>query len=110
METWTEIKGSTKATVIFGCAQGKDAANLLSPLGRIARRFVFTRIPSPRLANPVHLAEITQHACFSTGSFSEALDLAETFEEPILITGSLFLAGEALALLSGKETPVPTTQ
>ena len=38
-------------------------------------------------------------------SFRDGLKLAETHSEPVLVTGSLFLAGEAVALLSDDVAP-----
>jgi hypothetical protein len=44
------------------------------------------------------------------GEIGSALRAAEQYDDPILITGSLFLVGEALAYFEGGGSFEPSTQ
>lgn len=109
-ETWRQEFGSRRATVIFGCAREKEPANSLASLSSIAERFIFTKINSPRSEKPDSLSSLVSRERHQSASLKDALALADRFEDPILITGSLFLAGEAIALLGGKAPPAPMLQ
>jgi folylpolyglutamate synthase/dihydropteroate synthase len=67
------------------------------------------RIRSERAASPEELAKILSALtpslpCSITPTVGEALTLARAKPNPILITGSLHFAGEALAHLRGEPT------
>lgn len=111
VETWKQVLGERKATVVFGCAQGKRASQVLGELDAIAQRFVFTPITSPRSQDPAQLTALTSHPSTVATDCRDALRMAEGSEtHPVLVTGSLFLIGEALAQLSGETRPRSTTQ
>ena len=107
--TWTDILGASKATVVFGCAKEKAIEPVLEMLGELAARFIFVPILSGRSEDPKNLQPLVEAGVVAT-SLSDGLRLAETHSEAILVTGSLFLAGEALAFLSEEATPVSTDQ
>ena len=107
--TWQDLLGSTKATVVFGCAREKSIEALLEMLDELAARFIFVPILSGRSADPQDLQSMVEFGAVAA-SFRDGLKLAETHSEPVLVTGSLFLAGEAVALLSDDVTPVSTDQ
>ena len=100
----------TKATIIFGCAQDKPAAQLLPMLESIAERFIFTSIQSPRSEPTTALRPFVSIEAHTTDGLIQALALSERFPDPVLITGSLFLAGEAIARLTQKTTTRSTSQ
>lgn len=110
VETWRQQFGSTKATIIFGCANDKPLSETLPALDSIAERFIFTAIQSPRSESPDTLASLAERQSHSVTKLSEALALSEEFPETVLITGSLFLAGEAIAHLTQETPPLPSTQ
>lgn len=93
----------TKPTLILGILQDKDWEAICRVLAPLASRILLAPVPSERTADPDELAaacqranpEIPVHSCASL-----AVALSETTAEPfVLITGSLYLVGEALELL-----------
>jgi dihydrofolate synthase/folylpolyglutamate synthase len=118
-QTWREQFGNDRATIILAILSEKNVAGICRALAPIAARFLLPQIraqralppnevaadlstitPSLPSASPV--AESPRRARTSiTPSFSDALELARTHPERILITGSLHFAGEALATLEG---------
>jgi dihydrofolate synthase/folylpolyglutamate synthase len=97
-------------TVILGLLGPKQPEVVLAPLRPHARRFLFVRPRSPRAIDPVDLlapaADVPAELC---SDLSSALVRARELDGPILIAGSLYLVGEARALLLGEPCdPVPT--
>lgn len=107
--TWREVNGARKATVVFGCAREKSVESVLAMLSPLAARFIFVPILSGRSEDPRNLQSHVEASSVADG-LREGLKRAEAHGELILITGSLFLAGEAVALLSGEGAPVSTDQ
>lgn len=109
---WQEEFGAERATVIFAAMRDKDLASLFESLAPITERFLTTAARNPRAAEPAELAALaaTHRPAQSTPSLAEALLIAREHPERILICGSLFLAGEAIALLEGEGAPRRSTQ
>ena len=123
-QTWREVFGDERASVILAILSDKDLRGICEALAPITGLILLPRIRSERAAEPEELAEILASVCragappagksepelHSSGcptisiaaSFAEALEIARTKTSPILITGSLHFAGEALADLQGK--------
>jgi dihydrofolate synthase / folylpolyglutamate synthase len=101
IETWEECVGKERSTIIFGGLREKDLLQMLSVLGKIAARFYIVPVQSRRAAATDEIqALVPKNVPSSTfNSVSDALELAQESDELILVTGSLFLVGEALALL-----------
>jgi dihydrofolate synthase / folylpolyglutamate synthase len=101
VETWRECVGPQRATIIFGGMQDKDLEGMISPLSTLAARFLIVPIRSRRTASPAHIKTfVPKHlSAVQCSSVDQALSVAHRFNEPILVTGSLFLVGELLALL-----------
>jgi len=101
IETWEECVGKERSTIIFGGLREKDLLQMLSVLGKIAARFYIVPVQSRRAAATDEIqALVPKNVPSSTfNSVSDALELAQQSDELILVTGSLFLAGEVLALL-----------
>ncbi len=105
-ETWRAAFGSQCATLIFGAAREKAVGAVLRRLAPLAARWHLTRFLSPRALPAEELqARLREEApaakshCHAT--VAEALRAARQHDDPILICGSLFLVGEARALLKG---------
>jgi dihydrofolate synthase/folylpolyglutamate synthase len=106
-ETWKEVFGEQRATVIFAVLNDKDIAGIIQALAPLANEILLPSIRSERAFAPKDLAQaissITPKLHYSiAASFSEALDHARARSDPILITGSLHFAGDALAHLRGE--------
>jgi dihydrofolate synthase/folylpolyglutamate synthase len=102
--TWREEFGDAKATLILGILADKDASGFAAALLPIAARVICVPVRSPRALPPVELAALVrEHMPAVPVSVAEtvagALTDARAGEGRILVAGSLFLAGEALAEL-----------
>ena len=106
-QTWREQFPNEQADIIFGAVSGKDTAAVLRELAPVAAAWHFTGFESPRALPSETLREIwnglglaprpvTTHA-----RVADALQALNTTDR-VLIAGSLYLAGEALALLENK--------
>ncbi len=105
-ETWREFFGNEKATLIVALLRDKDVAGICGALAPISTRFLLPQIRSERALPPIELEKILGDVLAKVSvtihsSFSEALEVARKDSAPILITGSLHFAGEALATLQG---------
>ena len=120
-ETWREIFGKQKATLILAVLSDKDLRGICEALAPIVDSVLLPKICSERAAPPEQLAEIlasirpfcragawpasNRRGCPTISiakSVGEALDRARSKPNPILITGSLHFAGEVLAHLRGE--------
>jgi dihydrofolate synthase / folylpolyglutamate synthase len=101
VETWKECIGPEKATVIFGGLVDKDLEGIILALGPLAARFLIVPICSQRAAPPADIERLVPKHLSATlcPSAAQALELARRFDERVLVTGSLFLVGETLAIL-----------
>jgi len=101
--TWREVFGSEKAQVIFGCVATKEYPEMLAVLGPITRTFFLTTVDSPRAVPAAELARHAPAGSIVAESLSTALSRAPQGPDhpPVLVCGSLYLAGEALAHLGG---------
>jgi dihydrofolate synthase / folylpolyglutamate synthase len=98
-------------TLILGVLQDKDWREICELLAPLAEKIFLVPVTSERSANPKDLAEICRTAnptaeIFVCGSLKEALEKSGSrgrsprrAENFIVITGSLYLVGEALELL-----------
>jgi dihydrofolate synthase/folylpolyglutamate synthase len=106
-ETWREIFGDQKAALILAILSDKDLRGICEALAPIADSVFLPTIRSERATSPEMLAKVfanlTSPLPYSiTPSLGEALALASSKPNPILVTGSLHFAGEALAHLRGE--------
>ena len=106
-ETWRECFGDQRATVILAVLSDKNLGKICGALAPIADSILLPKIRSERAADPAELATVlaanTPPLPYSiTASIAEALELARARPHPILLTGSLHFAGEALAYLRGE--------
>ncbi len=104
-QTWREIFGDKRATLILAILADKDLPGICEALAPIADLVLLPKIRSERAADPSELAKVlVDLGCKSEtfSSFADALGKARERSAPILITGSLHFAGEALAHLRGE--------
>jgi dihydrofolate synthase/folylpolyglutamate synthase len=120
-ETWRETFGDQKATLILAVLSDKNLRGICEALAPIADSVLLPDIRSERAAQPETLAKIfasipsvcragaspagNRSGCPTisiTQSVGEALALARSKPNPILVTGSLHFAGEVLAHLRGE--------
>lgn len=106
VQTWREVFGETKPAIVIGLLADKDSAGIIRELALIGREFLTVPVRSQRGIHPEALADQLRDSGMESvkaaGSLKSALEQCST---PILITGSLFLVGEALALLGETDLP-----
>jgi dihydrofolate synthase / folylpolyglutamate synthase len=120
-ETWREVFGDQHATLILAILSDKDLGGICEQLLPIVDSVVLPKIRSERAADPEEIAKILSRIPFFcragaspagnrsgcptisiTASIADAIDSARAKSNPILLTGSLHFAGEALACLRGE--------
>jgi dihydrofolate synthase/folylpolyglutamate synthase len=97
--TWQEQMGSARPTIVFGGLRDKNLLTMSRLLTEIACRFFAAPVQNRRAMPPDELRSFLPEGTVSFESLADALSSAQKFAEPILVTGSLFLVGEALSLL-----------
>jgi dihydrofolate synthase/folylpolyglutamate synthase len=111
--TWREFFGEVKSSLVFAALRDKDAAHLLRALRSIADEVWLVPVNNPRGLAPAELRPSAEAAGFTgihEASVSQAVTDARSSGHPVLVAGSLFLAGEVLALLQGAAKPSTSTQ
>ena len=96
VETWRAEIGDTPVTVIAGMGNDKDLRAFLGELAPITARGNQTRAGSPRAASPQDIATAATALGLPvqiTPDVESALKLAAN-DSPLLVTGTLFVAGE----------------
>ena len=106
-QTWRESFGDQRASLILAILSDKDLRGICEALAPIASFVLLPKIRSERATPPDKLAKILSANAPSlpysaTQSIADALDQARAKPNPILLTGSLHFAGEALAYLRGE--------
>jgi dihydrofolate synthase/folylpolyglutamate synthase len=114
-ETWCETFGSESATLILGVLADKDVRGMCEALLPIAERIVAVPVRSERTSTVEDLQQHFQSLapgipCAVAPDIGHALRLARQNGEKILVTGSLFLVGEALAHLENLPQPLNSAQ
>jgi dihydrofolate synthase/folylpolyglutamate synthase len=95
-----EYRGSRKVWIVFGVMRDKDIAPITGSLFPLADELVLT---APRMERAMPPGEIPAPKGRVTATVAEALRIVETEAAPgdlVFITGSLFLVGEARAILA----------
>lgn len=113
--TWREVFGDAKPQILLGVVQGKDLTGVLAALAPICAQWHVAPFQSPRALAPSDLAgelrstgiPVQSHPTLIAGLTAAA---AADSSQPALVAGSLFLAGEALDLLSGSGDYEPSWQ
>ncbi len=105
-QTWTEVFGDQRATLIVAVLDDKDVAGICQALAPISASAILPKIRSERALPPEELARTLSATNPSlpysiASSLGDALDQAHQRSNVILVTGSLHFAGETLAALRG---------
>ena len=112
IETWRNASGEQRATIIFGGLRDKDLEGMVSTLSTIGGAFLNRSDTKPASRFTLPKSNLS---CRNTSqptqcdSAAQALDLAYHFNDPILVTGSLFLVGEFLAILQPSQGVLQTS-
>ncbi|HMC08134.1 MAG TPA: cyanophycin synthetase, partial [Actinomycetota bacterium] len=102
-----EVFGDLRRVFVVSVFEDKDVGGVLSALAPYASHTIFTASSSPRSAPPERLAEIAAslgHACQVVEPLAEAIETGRRLAGPegmVVVTGSLFMVGEARTLLVG---------
>ena len=99
VQTWKECHRGKTPTIIFGGLKDKNLSQMLEALSQIAARFFLVPVQNDRSASPAELVPPSYLPRTSYTDVKTAIDQARTLADPILVTGSLYLVGEALAWL-----------
>jgi len=105
VQTWREIFAEDRATIILAVLSDKNLADICEALAPIADSFLLPKIQTERAADSTALQKVLvdlERNAEICASFGDAFVKARERTTPILITGSLHFAGEALAHLQGK--------
>ena len=108
--TWREVFGDERPAIILGVLKDKDMTAICRALLPIAAGFLAVPVRSHRSSAPEDIVQIlrtldsTVH-CKTALDLAHALEMIKRMRHKILITGSLFLAGEALAFFETGSQP-----
>ena len=112
VQTWREVYGEEQPVVLLGVLRDKDVAAICGQLAPLEAQFVVAPVHSMRSCTAEALAQAVREAaphatCCIASSAEEGLALAQSEAAKtgrrVLVTGSLFLIGEVLALLEGEK-------
>lgn len=114
-QTWRETHGDKRATLILGILRDKDLPGICEALLPIAGRILAVPVPNPRTATPQEICKAIgqvapRQECIAVRDLPAAIRIAQGMERRTLITGSLFLVGEALAYFERTAPPEPSAQ
>jgi dihydrofolate synthase/folylpolyglutamate synthase len=100
--TVREVVGDRPLVAVVGVMADKDVAGIIEALRPLAPITVFTQAGTPRAARAIDLARLWGHGARAISSLPDALTAARMLagdEGVVLICGSIYLAGDVLALL-----------
>jgi len=105
-ETWREKFPSQKASIVFSAVAAKDISGILENIAPLGSRMFLCPVDTPRALSAEEIAaslpeDAVPYELFP--DFHQAFKAAHAHGGPILIAGSLFLVGEARAMLVGGE-------
>jgi dihydrofolate synthase/folylpolyglutamate synthase len=105
VQTWREVFEDERATLILAILSDKDLRGICEALIPIANSFLLPKIQTDRAVDAGELQKVfvdLGRDAKICASLADAFDKARGRPAPILITGSLHFAGEALAHLRGE--------
>jgi dihydrofolate synthase/folylpolyglutamate synthase len=108
LSAFLEFDERRPITLIFGSMRDKNVAEMAAAVWPRAKRLILTKPSNSRAMSAEELAEhapvsVEPHRITKTGSVADALKLAREITpegDLILVTGSLYLVGEARKLLN----------
>ncbi|MDP1592145.1 MAG: folylpolyglutamate synthase/dihydrofolate synthase family protein [Prosthecobacter sp.] len=104
VQTWREQFQQQRAQVVFGAVAGKDVSGVLREIASVADGWHFTAFGSPRALPAAELSRVWAGLGLAPRPVAAHASVAEALRavggaQPVLIAGSLYLAGEAIALI-----------
>jgi dihydrofolate synthase/folylpolyglutamate synthase len=103
VSAWKDDFGFPNATVVFGTGADKNASAILRALEPVTDRMLITRATSPRAASPEYLASVAEELGIRVETHQSVASAMESAiagsQNPLLVTGSLFVAAEAREVL-----------
>jgi dihydrofolate synthase/folylpolyglutamate synthase len=113
--TWRAVHGERRATLVLGILRDKDVRGICEALLPIAGRILAVPVQSPRSATPQEICKAIgkiapRQECIAVRDLPAAIRIASSMERRTLITGSLFLVGEALAHFRNTAPPEISAQ
>lgn len=114
-ETWRETFGEKRATLVLGILRDKDIDGVCEALLPVAGRILAVPVQNPRSATTQEICRAIgriapRQECIAVRDLPAAIRIASSMERRTLITGSLFLVGEALAHFQAGPPPEPSAQ
>jgi len=107
VQTWKEKYGEQKAQVIFGAVEDKEVGDVLRIISEVADHFHLVPVNSARGLPPTSHTDLISGFTHNVhNSLPEALELSSKKAIPTLLTGSLFLLGEAKGLMEQRSTRI----
>lgn len=108
--TWREVFGDERPAIILGVLKDKDMTAICRALLPIAAGFLAVPVRSHRSSAPEDIVQILRALdpavhCKTAPDLAHALETIKKMPHKILVTGSLFLAGEALAYFETGSQP-----
>jgi dihydrofolate synthase/folylpolyglutamate synthase len=107
--TLKEMYPHQKIVLVVGIMSDKDAQGILEPLSSLSRCIILTQAQGQRASTPDELASslplLEREKTVITRSVSQGLEKAFsqcTTRDIIVITGSFYIAGEAMEVFSGQ--------
>ena len=111
--TWREVFGGMRASLVFAALRDKDVPHLLRALHSVADEVWLVPVNNVRSMAAGELRPLAEAAGFAgihESTVAESVAAARGSGRPVLVAGSLFLAGEVLALLEGAPPPFASSQ
>ncbi|MCX6966928.1 MAG: bifunctional folylpolyglutamate synthase/dihydrofolate synthase [Verrucomicrobia bacterium] len=118
VQTWGECYPAEQPVILLGILRDKEVAAVCRALAPLGAAFVVAPVHSVRSCTAEELANVVREVapgvpCHVASSVKEGFAYAQAQAREagcrVLVTGSLFLIGETLALLEGA-TPEPSAQ
>lgn len=96
-ETIRELKIDPPLTLVLGIQSYKNTDEILKILVPLADKIIITQSSHPQAAKPEELAsKIDRKQVLLINSVAEALEVALGYDQTTIVTGSLFVAAEAI--------------
>ncbi|MFT5432747.1 MAG: dihydrofolate synthase/folylpolyglutamate synthase [Myxococcota bacterium] len=96
LESFDEAGITDGYTLVFGAGPGKEAANMLARLSARAGQVVLTTVERLRTVEDLAALSTCPEGAHPVADPAAALKLARSFGQPVLVAGSLYLAGAVL--------------
>jgi len=114
-QTWSEHFPDEKAAVILGVLKDKDLRGICAALRPIAGEIFAVPVQSARTRDAQEILEIFRQLeptipCTVSAALPGAMEAARKKLKKVLVTGSLFLVGEAIVCLEGGPAFETSTQ